>query len=117
MRNFNQTGDVVTLTAPGGGVTAGTALLISSLVVVPATTVAAGLPFDAHVAGVFVLAKATGNAWVEGQVLYYDSSNNNFVVAASATARRAGSAVAAAASGDTTGVVRLANISAAVNVA
>jgi len=117
MRTYIQSSHVLTLTAPSGGVVAGTPLLISSLVVVPAETVAQTLPFDAHVAGVFTCPKATGVTWSEGQVLYWDSAAGNFATAQSATARRAGAAVVAAASGDTTGVVRLANISAAVNVA
>ena len=116
-RTFVQTGDVLTLTAPSGGVVAGTALKIGSLVVVPRTTAAQTLPFDGDVAGVHTLAKATGTAWTEGQTLYFDTANNNFVTAQSLTASRAGQAAAAAASGDATGLVRLINIGAAVNVA
>lgn len=115
--NFIQPGLVLDLTAPTGGVVKGVAILIGALVVVPTDTVAQTLPFEGHTEGVFTLAKATGNAWTEGQVLYFDSTAGNFAVAASATARRAGFAVAAAASGDTSGKVRLNNIGAAVNVA
>lgn len=114
---FIQTGDVVTLTAPSGGVVAGTPLKIGSLVVVPRTTAAQTVQFDADVTGVHTLPKATGTAWTEGATLYFDTANSNFVTAQSATACRAGHAIAAAASGDTTGVVRLANIGAVVNVA
>jgi predicted RecA/RadA family phage recombinase len=116
-RTFIQPGDVIQLTAPSGGVTAGTALKIGSLIVVPRTTVAQTLPFDADLAGVHTLAKATGTAWTEGATLYFDTANNNFVTAQSATACRAGHAAAAAALGDTTGSVRLLNIGAVVNVA
>lgn len=114
---FIQTGDVVTLTAPSGGVTSGVAVKIGSLVVVPRTTAAQTVAFDADVTGVHTLAKATGTAWTEGATLYFDTANSNFVTAQSATASRAGHAVAAAASGDTTGTVRLTNIGAVVNVA
>ncbi len=117
MRTYIQPGLTLTLTAPTGGVVAGTPLLIGTLVVVPATTAAQTLPFDGHVEGVFTCPKATGAAWTEGQVLYWDSAAGNFATAASATARRAGAAVVAAGSADTTGVVRLNNVSAAVNVA
>jgi len=116
MRTFIQPGKVLTLTAPTGGVVAGTPLLIGTLVVVPATTVAATLPFDGHVEGVFSVPKATGATWSEGQVLYFDSAAGNFATAQSATARRAGAAVVAAGSSDTTGIVRLKNINAVVNV-
>jgi len=115
--NFIQPGDVLDLTAPSGGVTAGVAVLIGSLVVVPTATVAQTLQFEGQITGVFTLAKATGATWSEGQVLYFDSSAGNFATAQSATARRAGVAVAAAASGDTTGKLRLNNINAAANVA
>jgi predicted RecA/RadA family phage recombinase len=116
-RTFTQPGDVLTLTAPTGGVVAGTAIKIGSLVVVPRETAAQTLPFACDVAGVHTLAKATGTAWTEGATLYFDTANNNFVTAQSATASRAGHAVAAAASGDATGSVRLVNIGAVVNVA
>lgn len=107
----------MTFTAPGGGVTSGTPVLIGGLLVIPECTAAATVQFAGAVSGVFTLAKATGNAWTEGQTLYWDSANSNFVIAASATARRMGTAAAAAASGDTTGSVRLNNVSAVVNVA
>ena len=112
-----QRGDVLTLTAPGGGFTAGVAVAVSSLVVVPKNTAASGVLTDCDVEGVHTLAKATGATWSEGQVLYFDTSTANFKTATNATAFRAGVATAAAASGDTTGKVRLCNISAAVNVA
>jgi predicted RecA/RadA family phage recombinase len=115
--NYIQPGDVLTLTAPSGGVTAGAAVKIGSLIVVPTSSAAQTLPFEGALSGVFTLAKATGTAWTVGATLYFDTANANFVTAQSATACRAGHAVAAAASGDATGQVRLLNIGAVVNVA
>jgi len=115
--NFIQEGHILPFTSPTGGVVKGVAILIGSLVVVPTDTVAQTLPFEGHVTGVWTLAKTAGATWSEGQVLYFDSSAGSFTTAQSATARRAGVAVAAAQSGDTSGKVRLQNISAAVNVA
>ncbi len=117
MQNFLKPGDTQTFTAPVGGVTTGVPVLISSLVVVPVTTVAAGLPFEGMVEGTFTLPKTAGATWAEGQVLYFDSATSSFATAQSATARRAGAAVEAALIGAVTGKVRLQNISAAVNVA
>lgn len=118
MNKFQQPGEIVTLTAPTGGVVSDSVYLIGSLLVVATNTVAQGLPFGGAIEGVFRnLPKAAGAAWTEGQVLYWDSTAGNFATAASATARRAGFAAAAAASGDTTGTVLLNNIGAAVNVA
>lgn len=117
MQNFLNPGITQTFTAPGGGVVGGTPLLIGSLVVVPVATVAATLPFEGMLEGVFTLPKTAGAAWTEGQVLYFDSATSSFTTAQSATARRAGVAVAAALLAAVTGSVRLNNINAAVNVA
>jgi predicted RecA/RadA family phage recombinase len=115
---FSNPGAVQTFTAPGGGVTVDVPVLIGSLVVIPLVSAAAGASFEGALEGVFrSMPKATGAAWTEGLVLYFDSADSTFKTAASATARRAATAVVAAASGDTTGTLRLLNISAAVNVA
>lgn len=115
--NYVEPGNVQEFTAPSGGVTSGVPVLIGTLVVIPEVTVAVGARFNGALGGTWTVPKATGAAWTEGQVLYFDSTAGNFATAQSATARRAGTAMAAAASGDTTGVVRLLNLSAAVNVA
>lgn len=117
MQNYYKSGRVLTFTAPAGGVTSGTPVLIGSLVVIPAASAAVGLQFEGETEGVFTVPKTAGAAWAEGQVLYWDSTAGSFATAPSATARRAGAAAAAALSADTTGKVRLANVSAAVNVA
>ncbi len=115
--NFIQPGDVLEFIAPTGGVVTGVGVLIQGMVVVPTATVAQTLPFQGKVTGGFTMAKAAGSAWAAGQTLYWDTANNNWVVAQSATARRAGVAAAAALSADTSGVVKLMNIGAPVNVA
>lgn len=105
-RNFVQPGNVVTLTAPTGGVVAGTVYLIGTLLVVAQNTVAQTLPFEGMVIGVFTLPKATGQAWTEGAKVYWDNTAKNFTTTSTSNTL-AGVAVAAAASGDTTGSVRL----------
>lgn len=115
--NSVEHGQVQEFTAPTGGVVSGTPVLIGSLVVIPLVTAAQTVRFNAALVGTWTVPKASGVAWTEGQVLYWDSTAGNFATAQSATARRAGSAMVAAASGDATGIVRLQNISAAVNVA
>jgi len=117
MNNFLKMGDTITLTAPVGGVVSGNGYVIGSLLVVAAFTAAAGASFEGRATGVFMLPKATGSAWTEGQMLYWDTANNNLVTAQSLTARRVGIAAAAAASGDTSGVCRLTGAPAPVNVA
>lgn len=115
--NFLQPGRELEYIAPSGGVTNGVAVLIQGVVVVPMSTVAVGVAFQGANEGVFTIAKTTGAAWTTGQTLYWDTGTNSFTTAQSATARRAGIAAAPAASGDTSGVVKLLNIGAAVNVA
>lgn len=106
-QTFVSPGRVMTYTAPSGGVIAGTPLLIGAVLVVPRTTVAQGLPFDADAEGVHkLMPKATGQVWAEGALLYWDNTARNFTTTATANTR-VGSAGAAAASGDTTGTVRL----------
>lgn len=118
MKNYIGPGDTQNFTAPGGGVTAGVAVLIGGQVVIPAVSAAAGVVFAGSTTGIFSgLIKTAGSAWIEGQTLYFDSATGGWAVANSATARRAGVAVAAALSGDTTGTVKLMNVGAPVSVA
>lgn len=104
--SFVQPGDVVTLTAPTGGVVSGTPYLVGNLLVIAMANIAQTLPFEGMVVGVHTVPKATGAAWTEGQNLYWDNTNKNFTPTATAN-YHAGQAVAAAASGDTTGKIRL----------
>ena len=107
-RAFVQRGDVMTFTAPGGGVTPGTGVLIGKLIVIPQTTASAGASFDGYVTGVCSHAKADTQAWTEGQVVYWDDSAKVFTTV-SAGNTRVGVAAAAvgAGAGLTTGLVRL----------
>lgn len=61
-KNYVQDGDVLTLTAPVGGVVAGVPVAIGQLVVVPLVTVAAGQPFAGRTDGVWNIACAAGLA-------------------------------------------------------
>lgn len=117
MNNYVKPGKMMTFTAPSGGVTSGEGVLIGALLVVAASDAAVGQPFEGMTEGVFSLPKATGAAWTEGQLLYWDTANKNVVTAQSATARRVGCAAAAAGSADTTGQVRLTGSPSVVNVA
>lgn len=117
MKSYLKEGHTQTCTAPGGGVTVDVPLLIGGTVVIPMVTAAAGETFEGKVSGCFVQPKTAGATWSEGQVLYFDSATSSFTTAQSATARRAASAIAAATSPDTSGKIRLQNISAPVNVA
>jgi predicted RecA/RadA family phage recombinase len=72
MRTFRQPGNVVELTAPAAGVVSGTPVQIGVLVVVPETTAAVGVRFNAATEGVFTMPKTAADAWAEGDLLYWN---------------------------------------------
>lgn len=108
MNNFVQRGDVITLTAPSGGVVSGGVYLIGGLLVVAAADVAQTLPFEGKVTGVFDVTKVGSQAWTEGAKVYWDNGNTRFTTTSGGNTL-AGVAVAAvgAGAGETTGRVRL----------
>ncbi len=106
MNNFQQIGNVLTLTAPTGGVVSGLGYKIGQLFVVAKTTVAETLPFEGQVVGVIELVKDAGTAWTEGQLLYWDDTDSN-VTTVVAGNLLIGGAAGAAASDAVVGDVRL----------
>lgn len=80
MQNYGKSGEVVTLTAPNGGVVSGTAYKIGSIVVVATASVAEGLPFEAQIKGVVNLPKPPSEAWEENDKLYFDESEGVFTL-------------------------------------
>lgn len=97
MNNLKQAGgDVVTLTAPAGGVVSGTPVKIGQLFVVPIVTAAVNERFAARVTGVFELVKDAGTAWTEGELVYWDDVAKNVVDASGSVAGKLLIGVAAA---------------------
>lgn len=108
MNNYKQPGDVLTLTAPTGGVVAGGVYQIGQLVVVSMGDAAQTLPFEGKRTGVFSgLPKDNGVAWVEGDPLYWDDAAGDFTPTSAIGLVLAGMAVAARLLADTTGDVLL----------
>lgn len=107
-RTFIQRGDVLTLVAPGGGVTNGVPLLIGGLFCIPKETALATALFDADVTGVHSYTKTGSQAWTQGQAIYWNTSTAAFD-STSSTGPFVGVAVEAVAggAGDTTGKVRI----------
>jgi predicted RecA/RadA family phage recombinase len=107
MINFIDPGEVVTYTAPSGGVVAGTAYQIGQILVVATTTVAQTLPFEGLTRGVVDLPKASG-AWTEGALLYWDNTAHNVTTTSTSNLRIGVAArLGGESSGATTGRVRL----------
>jgi len=108
-RTYKQPGDVLPLTAPTGGVTAGTPVLIGGLLVVPQNTAAEGEPFEGMRTGVHTLPKTSAQAWTQLAKVYWD--NTNKVCTTTATSNTLiGVAAAPAANPSATGDVVLAGV-------
>ncbi len=106
MKGFVQDGDVVTLTAPSGGVTSGVGFKVGAIIAIACSTVAAGLPVEAAVEGVFDHTSDTGAAWAEGDKLYWDDTAKVFTKTTTSNTL-AGVAVAAKTSGAPVGRIKL----------
>lgn len=106
MKNFRAPGDVLELTAPSGGVVAGTAYKIGSIIVVATHNAAVGEKFNGMAVGVFELAKVSAQAWTEGQQVNYDNATKLATTVTTGNFRL-GVAAAPAANPTGTGLVRL----------
>jgi predicted RecA/RadA family phage recombinase len=73
MQNFKNPGNVVTLTAPSA-LTSGQGIQIGQAFVVAVDAAASGATFPGSVVGVHTLPKNTGQAFSEGDLLYWDST-------------------------------------------
>lgn len=104
--NYKHPGDVVERTAPSGGVTAGTPVVIGSEFLIPLVTAAVGVKFNGALTGVWTLAKTTGVAWTNGLALFWNAGTSK-VSTVPTDGMFIGTADKAAASGDTVGNVRL----------
>lgn len=108
--SYIQPGETMTFTAPVGGVSADTPVLIGSLLVVPIADADAAASFAGYVSGVHYGVKAAGSAWTEGMKVYWDDGNSRFTHD-SAAGQLAGVASAAATSAAVVGYVRLDGVS------
>lgn len=106
MNNYVAPGEVVELTAPSGGVVAGTAYKIGSLVIVATMSAAQTLPFSALTMGVVDVTKVSAQAWTEGAKIYWDDGAKNFTTTSGGNTL-VGVAAATAANPSATGKVRL----------
>lgn len=106
MKNFVQTGDVVTVTAPAD-VVSGDLVAVGGLVGVATTDAASGSPVEIKTSGVFELAKTSAQAWsTVGLSIYRDGSTGVATTTASTNAL-IGVNLAVAANPSASGTVRL----------
>lgn len=81
MKNFVQKGDVVTLTAPAGGVVGGNGYLLGALFGVAEGDAVAADTFSLQTVGVVELPKAAV-AVAEGALVYWDNTAKNVTTTA-----------------------------------
>lgn len=106
MKNFVRNGGNPTFTAPAGGVVSGSVYKIGVAIVVACATVAAGQPFAGKTLGEFTMPAATGQAWTEGALVYWDDTAKNLTTTA-ASNQKAGYATVAKLSAAATGTIEL----------
>lgn len=105
MKNFIQSGAVITVPAPAAK-SSGDGVLVGDLFGVAQVDAANGANVPIVVLGVFQLPKATSQAWTVGAKVYWDNTNSNCTTTASGNTL-IGVATAAALAADTDGEVRL----------
>lgn len=106
MKNYIKSGDVLTLTAPAGGVVSGNFYLLGTMLVCATTSAAATEVFEGRTVGVYDVPKVSAQAWAVGATIYWDNAAFNFTTTVG-TNTKAGVAVAVAANPSATGRVRL----------
>ena len=104
MKNYIQPGDVLTMTAPSGGVSSGDGIKIGSLFGVAVTSAAEGESFQLKTGGVFTLPKTSAQAWTEGAKVYWTGTACTTTASGNTLI---GCATEAAANPSATGSVRL----------
>jgi predicted RecA/RadA family phage recombinase len=109
MKTYVQPGEVLTFTAPAGGVVSGTGVKIGDILVIATVTAAAGDPFTGIRVGVVEHAKTSAQAWTEGQQLNWDNTLKVFTTVTTGFFR-AGVAYKVAANPSATGFVVLAGV-------
>lgn len=75
MRNYISKPDVVTMTAPAGGIVSGQGHLFGGLFGVACASAAAGAKVAVSTWGVFSLPKKTGAGLTEGQAVYWSEAD------------------------------------------
>ena len=103
MKTMLSSGERVNVTTPAGGLTSGLGALIGAMFGVPMNTTVQGDPNVLVRVGEYNQPKATGEAWTQGQLLYWDNVNKCFTTTAAGNTKAAvasAAQIAGATSGD-----------------
>jgi len=106
MKTMLSSGERVNVTTPSGGLTSGLGALIGAMFGIAMNTTLQGETNVLVRVGEFNQPKATGEAWTQGQLLYWDNTNKRATTTASGNTKFA-VASAAQIAGATTGDVIL----------
>jgi predicted RecA/RadA family phage recombinase len=106
MRNFIQTGDIVTVAAPAA-VSSGDGVLVGTLFGIATTDADSGADVVIKTTGVFELPKTSAQAWTVGAAIYWDA-DDKVATTTSTDNTLIGKALAIANNPSATGIVRLA---------
>jgi predicted RecA/RadA family phage recombinase len=109
MKTYIQPGEVLTFTAPAGGVVSGVGVKIGDILVIATVTAAATEQFTGIRVGVVEHAKLSAQAWTEGQQVNWDDTNKRFTTVTTGNFR-AGVAYKVAANPSATGQVVLSGV-------
>lgn len=102
MKNYIQSGETITVTAPAA-VTSGSLVVVGSLVGVAAFDAASGADVEIDIEGVFTMPKTTTDVVTQGAKLYWDSGAGKLTVTPGTGSKPlVGIAKAAAGNGATT---------------
>ena len=102
---FVQPGEEIPLAAPYDRLS-GQGALVGAIFGVAMIDVLNTVTANFMIEGVHTLAKATGQTWTQGALIYWDNTAKNCTTTSTSNTR-IGCAMSAQASGDTTGAVRL----------
>lgn len=105
MKNKVSEGNKLDLVATGN-VTSGVPVVMTELVGVPEISGVSGDVIPVDLSGIFELTKLGGEAWTQGQKVYWDAGNSRCTTTAS-THKQIGHAAVIAGSADVLGKVKL----------
>jgi predicted RecA/RadA family phage recombinase len=109
MKNFVQDGNVISVTAPAGGVKSGDGIVVGNLFGICATDAAEAAEVEISLVGVFELKKASGQI-NEAASVWWNATNGEIANVTGSGFYPIGVAVKAAGSSDTTVRVRLSGV-------
>jgi len=109
MKNAHSIADTITVPAPSGGAVTGVPFILGTVLAIPVTTAAQGVPVAVQIEHAFVLPKLSSAVITAGAKVHWDVSAGEVIVASTATGdlENFGIAIEEAGNGTTTVAVKL----------